>query len=366
MEGEDLIISIILPTYNESENIKLIIPRIFKVLNDEDIRGEVIVIDDDSPDGTADIALTLVDRYPVRVHVRKSARGLATAVMKGFELAEGDICIVMDADLSHPVQKIPDMIRPILEHQCDITVGSRYVAEGGYEDWSLIRRIVSKGAGLLARGVTKLSDSTSGFMAVRKNVLEGIKLGPIGWKIVLEVIVKTNSQFLEVPIVFTDREKGKSKLDAKAQMDYLRHLWRLYCYKYINIFQFMKFCIVGFSGLFVDTAVLVSFVELLSADPRFAAIFAFIAAVSWNYIFNRFWAFDFGRTTKFASSYISFVTICGIGLGVRIGVMHLLIEYAGMGKGLWYILASILGIISATILNFFGSKYVAFSKIFAK
>lgn len=355
-------ISIILPTYNEADNIKLIVPKLSKVLNDNDIQGEIIVVDDNSPDGTAHIALELAERYPVRVHVRNNERGLSKAVMKGFELAEGDIYVVMDADLSHPLEKIPAMVRPILEGKCDATVGSRYIIGGSCESWSLPRKIISKGAGLLAKGVTTLSDPTSGFMAIRKSIIDEIRLDPLGWKIVLEVIVKTNPRTFEIPIIFGDRKEGESKLGFKAQIDYIHHLWRLYCYKFPGIFQFVKFCLVGISGLFVDTAVLVSLVALLSFDPRFAAIFAFSTAVSWNYVFDRAWTFSFGRATKISYSYISFVTICLIGLCIRVGVMHLLIEYAEMGESPWYILSSFLGIAAATIFNFFGSKYIAFSK----
>jgi dolichol-phosphate mannosyltransferase len=236
------------------------------------------------------------------------------------------------------------------------------VAGGGCESWPLARRIISKGAGLLARGLTRLSDPTSGFMAVKKDILTGIDLDPIGWKIVLEVIVKTNYRFKEIPIVFADRQFGKSKLDLRVQREYLLHLWKLYCHKYPSFIQFIKFCLVGLSGVLVDTAVLVGLVELLSLDPRAAAVFAFLTAVSWNYILNRLWTFDLGRKTKIPYSYMSFVLVCLIGLGVRIGVMHLLIEYGGMGESPLYILASIIGILIGTIFNFLGSKYVAFSK----
>ena len=166
-------ITVILPTFNETENIKRIVPAISRVFHEEDMEGEIIVVDDNSPDGTADAASELADKHPVRVHVRKNDRGLSKAVMEGFKLAEGDICIVMDADMSHPVEKIPAMIEPILQEKCDATVGSRYLPGGGCENWPLTRKIISKGAGLLARGVTTLSDPTSGFMAIKKNVLNG-------------------------------------------------------------------------------------------------------------------------------------------------------------------------------------------------
>ncbi len=359
-------ISIILPTYNEAENIKLIVCELSEMLDNEDIDGEIIVVDDNSPDGTADIANGLAAKYPVRVHVRTNERGLSRSVIKGIELAEGDVCVVMDADLSHPVEKVPAMIKPILDNRCDATVGSRNIVGGGCEAWPVARRMISKVAGLLAKGVTTLSDPTSGFMAIRKSILNDIKLDPLGWKIVLEAIVKTNPRILEVPILFADRQEGKSKLGFRAQVDYIHHLWRLYCYKYPGISQFLKFCMVGVSGLMVDTAVLISFVSFFSFDPRFAAIFAFIAAVSWNYVFNRSWAFEVGRNTKISHSYVSFVTICTVGLGIRICVMHLLIEYANMGENSWYILSSFFGIAAATIFNFLGSKYIAFSRFFSR
>jgi dolichol-phosphate mannosyltransferase len=359
-------ISIILPTFNEVENIRCIVPAISEVFQQQGIEGEILIVDDSSPDGTAEVASELADKYPVRVLVRKTARGLSKAVMEGFKLAKGDICIVMDADMSHPVEKIPAMIKPIVQQQCDATVGSRYIPGGGCENWPIGRKILSRGAGLLARGVTSLSDPTSGFMAIRKNVLNGIELDPRGWKIVLEVAVKTNPRILEVPIIFKERQEGESKLGVKAQMEYIHHLWRLYEYKHAKVFEFFKFCLVGFSGLFVDTSILVALVGLFSLDPRFAAIFAFLAAVSWNYTFDRSWAFKIGRSIRISYSYVSFIVICLFGLGIRIGVMHLFIEYAGMGKSPLYILSSIIGIVVATIFNYFGTKYIAFSKIFRR
>ena len=355
-------LSVILPTYNEAENIKLIVPEIFRVLSESTIPGEILVIDDDSPDGTAGVAEEMSNRYPVSVHLRKKERGLATAVIKGLELSKGDICIVMDADLSHPVDKIPEMIDPIINGLCDATVGSRYVDGGSCDNWPFVRRVVSKGAGLLARGVTNLSDPTSGFMAIRKDMLSGVKLDPIGWKIVLEVIVKTNSRLMEIPIVFSDRQFGESKLDSKVQKEYLLHLWKLYCYKYPDVFQFLKFCAVGFSGLFIDTLALVCLVELFSFDPRFAAIFSFSVALTSNYYLNRFWTFYSVRQLIVINSYISFFIVCIVGLIIRIGIMHLLITFAGMGEHGKYIIASVFGIMVGTVSNYLGSKYIAFSK----
>jgi len=365
-KSEVAMISIILPTYNEAENIKIIIPMLNNLFVNEDIQSEIIIVDDNSSDGTAGIALTLAERYPVRVHVRKNERGLSSAVMKGFELAEGVICVVMDADLSHPIEKIPAMVKPILENRCDAVIGSRYLDGGGWERFSLLREIVSRMAGFLARGVTTLSDPTSGFMAIRKSIINEIRLDPLGWKIVLEATVMANPRIQEIPIMFAERRKGDSKLDFKAQFDYIRHLWRLYCYKYTRTFQFLRFCLVGTTGLLLDTAVLVSLVEFASFDPRIAAIFAFFITVSWNYVLNRIWTFNHGEKIKTIFSYLSFIAVCLIGLGIRIWIMHLLIKYAEMGESPWYILASVLGIVAATVFNFYGSKYLAFSELFRK
>ncbi len=227
-----MILSVILPTYNEAPNIARIIAALAKVFSDGAIEGEVIVVDDDSPDGTARIASGLSESCPVSVRVRTGPRGLSRAVIEGFGLARGDVCVVMDADLSHPVERIPDLISPIRAGTCDIVVGSRYMTGGGAPDWPRRRKLFSRAAGLLARGVVPLSDPTSGFMAVRKDTLRGIELDPLGWKIVLEVVVRSKARVREIPIVFRDRTQGQSKFGVGAQVDYLRQLRRLYAFRY--------------------------------------------------------------------------------------------------------------------------------------
>ena len=352
-------ISIILPTFNESLNIPVIVPKIAAVMQQMSVPWEVVVVDDNSPDDTAGCAEKLMGEFPVRVVRRAAERGLASAVIAGFAAAHGSICVVMDADMSHPVEKLPEMIRPIERDRCDITVGSRYVDGGESADWPIIRQFISRGSGMLAMGLTRLSDPTSGFMAVRKTVLEGLELNPIGWKIVLEVVARSKARVIEVPITFTDRIYGETKLDRRAKLDYLRHLWRLYNFCLPTFLQFVKFCLVGASGLVVDTATLILAVEKLGADPRLGAVFAFVFAVTWNYILDKRWTFRVqGGEAQFAS-YLGFVSVCVIGLVVRIAIMHLLLVTLGMA-GRWYIVANFIGVIVATILNFAGSKYFVF------
>ena len=231
---DSYLVSVIVPTYNEAGNIEATIRKVSGMLSDNQINGEIIVVDDNSPDGTPEIASRLSDTCPVRVFVRSNERGLATAVKRGFELARGDICLVIDADLSHPLDKIPEMIHPILQGNCDMTVGSRYIARGGCEGWSLRRRLIRKVSGFLARGVTNLSDPTTGFMAIKRSLLDGLNLDPVGWKIVLEVIVRAKPRVIEIPIIFVDRKQGESKMSSSIIKEAISLLFRL---RIINLFR---------------------------------------------------------------------------------------------------------------------------------
>lgn len=225
-------ISIIIPTYNEADNLEPLVSKIHRILEDVNIDYEIIVVDDNSPDNTAQLAHILSESYPIKVNVRKKDRGLSKSVVAGFNLAKGEICVVMDADLSHPAEKIPHMMRPILENRCDVTVGSRYMQGGGFENLPFHRKMTSRIAGYMAKGITSLSDPTSGFMAIRKSMIDQIDIDPLGWKIVLEVVVKAEPRIKEIPILFSERKKGKSKLGIKAQLEYIHHLGKLYYLKY--------------------------------------------------------------------------------------------------------------------------------------
>jgi len=323
---------------------------------------EIIIVDDDSPDRTAEIAAALRSLYPVTVHVRRAERGLATAVMKGFDLATGEVVVVMDADMSHPAEMLPSMVEPILDGSCGATVGSRYIEGGGCENWPWIRRVVSKGAGLLAKGVTHLSDPTSGFMAIRRSLLDHAKLNPVGWKIVLETIVKVDPHVKEIPISFADRIRGESKLSLRSQADYVRHLWNLYNFRYLNRFRPIAFCFVGLSGVVIDTGILILLVERASLDPRMAAVVAFLGAVTWNFQLNQGWTFSGYEYSRNAyRRYVSFVLACLAGLSIRIGLMHLLIRYTILGRGRGYVLASLIGIVAGTAVNYLISRDVVFA-----
>jgi len=185
---------------------------------------ELVVVDDGSPDGTADIADGLGRTQPVRVVRRAGKLGLASAVMAGFAAAKGDVLVVMDADLSHPPEVVPSMLDAIAGG-ADLAVGSRYVTGGGTKDWPLRRRIVSRVACLMGQVLVPVRDSTSGFFAVRRSVIDGVKLNPIGFKIGFEVMARGRyKKAVEVPYVFRDRELGKSKFGQREIVQYVVQL----------------------------------------------------------------------------------------------------------------------------------------------
>jgi len=225
-------VSIIIPTYNELNNLNHLIHRIHNSCKDNGINEEIIIVDDNSPDGTADYAEELGKVFPVRVLRRKGKLGLSSAVMAGFSIANADILGVIDADLSHPPEVIPHLVNLIRDKGTELTIGSRYAKGGGVEEWTIVRKIISRGATLLAKPLTKVKDPMSGFFFFKRKILDGVKLTPQGYKILLEVLVKANyGSVEEYPYVFQNRIVGSSKLGSKTMIHYVKHLGDLYKYK---------------------------------------------------------------------------------------------------------------------------------------
>ena len=227
-------ISIVVPTYEEAENLPHVAKAVADALDGRPWSYELLFIDDDSQDGSEAICAELAKTQPVRMIVRKDERGLATAVIHGIESSSGEIVVVMDADLSHPASAIPEMVERLKSGESDFVLGSRYV-EGGtiHDDWSTFRKLNSVVPSLLARPLCHLRDPMSGFFAIRREDMpESSRLSPIGYKIALEIFVKGDfKRPSEVPIHFSDRQFGESKLSLKEQLNFLRHLVRLYAYR---------------------------------------------------------------------------------------------------------------------------------------
>lgn len=223
-------VSIIIPTYNERENIERVVERCRAALSEYCF--EIVVVDDDSPDKTWKIVEdTYSGAETVRIVRRTEESGLATAVSRGFDEATYELCAVIDADLQHPPEKLPELVAAF-DSGVDIVIGSRHIAGGGVENWSRFRRIVSRGAMAIAKlalpPTRGIADPMSGFFAIRRELIDNVALAPTGYKILLEVLMKCEyDRVVEIPYVFTERERGESKLTVEEYWGFLEHVYRL-------------------------------------------------------------------------------------------------------------------------------------------
>jgi dolichol-phosphate mannosyltransferase len=222
-------LTVILPTYNERDNLLPLLGRIQTVLKALPVEWDVLVVDDNSPDGTAQTAEELSGAFPVRVLVREGRRGLARSVLDGFRLAEGEFFLVMDADLSHPPERISAMWEVMRRNDCDLVVGSRYVSGGKIENWPILRKLTSRASKLLVAPLTSVKDPLSGFFLVRRDAVERRSFDPRGFKILLEILTKGGVRKVrEIPITFQDRMHGSSGLSRRVIVDYLLQVIKLY------------------------------------------------------------------------------------------------------------------------------------------
>ncbi|MGK7942809.1 MAG: glycosyltransferase [Crocosphaera sp.] len=287
--------SLILPTYNEADNIQDIV-KILSQLLDQSIPGEyeLIVVDDNSPDHTWKLALELTSDYPqLRVMRRIEEKGLSTAVIRGWQVARGDILGVIDADLQHPPEVLQQLLGE-MEKGADLAVASRHVEGGGVSEWSIIRRFLSRGAQMLGlmilpEVIGRLSDPMSGYFMVRRTAIVGKPLSPVGYKILIEVTARGKIRWLaEAGYVFRERQAGESKVTWKQYIEYLQHLVRL---RLSLSARFIQFCLVGFSGLFVDLMVFSLLRKGLELGLTRSTMLSAEVAIINNFLWNDLWTF---------------------------------------------------------------------------
>lgn len=295
--GQAVELSLIAPTYNEKENVTPLVERVHKALSKYSY--ELIVVDDNSPDGTSELAKSLSSRYPLKVIVRTSERGLASAVVAGFDQATGHVLGVIDADLQHPPEAIPALLEAI-KGGADVAIASRYVEGGSIEGWSTKREVISKGAKLLATillpSTREIKDPLAGFFLFKKKVIDGAVLTPTGYKILLEVLVRGNaSHVAEVPYTFKERERGKSNLTFSEQLNFLKHLSRLAWYDG-DVKRFLKFCLVGATGFGVNIGVFWLLTRIAGLYDLVVLIIALEISILSNFALNDLWTFRDKRT----------------------------------------------------------------------
>jgi dolichol-phosphate mannosyltransferase len=373
-------ISIIIPTYNESQNIINILKSIGSNLP-KNLLTQAIIVDDNSPDGTGKIVedylknLKKMANYTIEIIHRKAKDGLGSAILNGIQHAKGDTIVVMDSDFSHPPQIIPKLIDSIKKYQFDIAVASRYIKGGNIQGWSLKRKIMSKFATLIAKkglGITT-KDPMSGFFAFKKNILNGLNIDAIGYKILLEILVKTkNVTITEIPYTFQDRELGFSKLNLKIILDYYKSVWKLYRYgkplekqekrssvKFLS--KAARFYTVGASGFVVNYLISLLFAGGIS-DMWYlhATIIGISVSITTNFILNKAWTFsdrDF-RIKKTLTQYGKFAMFSSLGALVQLGMVYFLVDSIEIS----YPLALILAVMTAAFGNFVFNKKWTFKE----
>jgi dolichol-phosphate mannosyltransferase len=222
--------SVVLPTYNERASLTVLDPRLRAAVGP--LHGEILVVDDNSPDGTAEFVEQLSASGPYRLFRRAARLGLASAVLEGISHAASDRVVVMDADGSHPPEAVPDLVRPVLEGRAEFALASRHLPGAASTGLRGTRRLLSRGAELLAKPLARVSDPMSGFFAFDRRILSRADLAPVGYKIALEILVRCRPRpVVEVPYSFAPRLAGESKLGGDQVGQYLRHLGRLYAFR---------------------------------------------------------------------------------------------------------------------------------------
>lgn len=282
-------ISLIIPTLNEAENLPALHEQIAAALNGRSY--EILLVDDNSKDNTPQVCAELAKKYPLRLIVReKPKNGLGGAVLHGFAQARGEYLVVMDADLQHPPQKLPELLAPLEKNEAEFVLGSRLVPGGSVgEQWGTFRKINSWVATQLARpfaGNTR--DPMSGFFAMKRSTYDRAdRLTPLGYKIGLELMCKCRVKNVhEIPIHFAERTRGESKLSIKEQFRYLEHLSRLYDFCYPHLSPITKFLIVTMLGWLVGLMIFAA-MNASHSNRILAAVVSYLGAVAVTAIFHR-------------------------------------------------------------------------------
>ena len=352
-------IDVVVPTYKEALNIPLLIERLAVLKGTHAPHLHLTIVDDNSRDGTTE-AIQQLNLPWVSLIVRAHDRGLSSAVLAGLNGTSGDIIVVMDADLSHPPEAIPALLNE-LGKGSEFVVGSRYV-EGGVTDdnWGLFRWLNSRIATLMARPFTRISDPMSGFFALRRTTYSQADfLNPIGYKIGLELLVKCRcSRVSEVPIEFTDRIRGESKLSLREQLRYIQHVRRLFLYKYGAWSEVLQFIVVGASGALVNLATVTALLHAgLSAGASIAC--AIGVSICSNFLLNRRFTFSHSKSGHMPTQFMSYVA--SVSFGAFINYFAALLLLSVFPRFIPQ-LASLSGIAVATVANFVALKFLVFKR----
>jgi dolichol-phosphate mannosyltransferase len=346
-------ISIVVPTFRESENVRELHERLTRVMGSAS--WELIFVDDDSPDHTADIVRELSQNDSrVRCIQRIGRRGLSTAVVEGALSSAAPLVAVMDADLQHDETILPAMMEQLRSQNLDVVVGSRYVAGGGTGEWDESRKQISRIAGRLAKGLVPetLRDPMSGFFLVRTGIMRDAarRLSGYGYKILLDLFVSAGRplRFAEVAYTFKPRAHGESKLDSLVAWEYLMLLMDKRIGHIISP-RLLFFAMVGGSGVALHYLVLSILYLWLGKSFTVAQLCGTVIAMTSNFFFNNWFTYRDQRLRggKLIRGLVSFYAICGMGALANIGIA----AYA-FSQNLEWALSALAGIVVGTLWNY--------------
>ncbi len=371
VSSKSIAFSLIVPTYNEAKNVTALVDRITTLLDPlypDDY--EIIVVDDDSPDRTWAVAQSIMPDYPqLRVMRRQTERGLSTAVIRGWQVSEGEVLGVIDGDLQHPPEVLLGLLEKMRQGN-DFAIASRHVEGGGCSDWGFLRRILSRGAQILGliilpSVVGRVTDPMSGCFMVRRDAISNVILDPLGYKISLEVLGRGQvNSIAEVGYVFQERQEGESKVTRKQYIDYLQHLIKLRSRGRISslrkkisfpVGRLLRFGAVGLSGVVVDMAMLyfLSDPTMLAMGLTRSKIIASEVAIVNNFLWNDRWTFGDlaqGQTRKrqILKRFIKFNLVCLMGVILNVLILNALFNGLGINR---YV-ANFIAIAIVTLWNF--------------
>ena len=361
---------IIIPTFNEYGNIGALIGALLDQFKGLQHDLHILVVDDDSPDGTADVVRGLqADNDNVHLLTGHKA-GLGAAYIRGMDHAlnvlQADLVFEMDADFSHKPEDIPRLLSEI-EAGADFVIGSRYVPGGSVpKTWSLVRRLNSMGGNLAARyiaGIPRIRDCTAGFRAIRASLLRRIDFNDLrvqGYAFqvaLLHAAVEEGGKIREIPVDFVDRKQGESKLRFADIIEFAFNVWWI---RLQNSRTFIRFAIVGVSGVLVNLGFFTLFL-MLEINKYIASPIAIELSIIWNFLLNNYWTFRWRKTgsrTRIRGLKFNLVSIVALGVSYGTFVILSLAFPDTMPQ-----VHQLVGIVPATLVNYFLNSYWTFRHV---
>ena len=391
-------LSVIIPTYNEYENILQLV-EIIKDMLPDDLFTEIIIVDDNSPDGTGGLIASYIEdaltkvcsgiqkarenssnfaintrESIVRLVHRENKSGLISAILQGIKCSTGKYILVMDADFSHPPETVPLLINELLRDPNCIVVASRYIRGGSIRGWPYKRLLLSRLAAKIAIHGLKLCnvrDPISGFFAFPRHIIENIRFDTYGYKLLLEILVKAQGvRVKEIPYTFIDRKSGESKLDNRVMLDYVKAVWYLYRYgresklvaakeekrrSVLFLSKAARFYSVGATGLLLNYIVSMMLTKGIISNFWYlqASIIGIILSITSNFFLNKFWTFE-DRTFSPRNTLKQYGMF--LGLSTVGGVVQLILLYLFVQSGFQYTPSLVLAVAAASVSNFLLNK----------